>query len=86
MKIISNITDDRRASIVAIDDYDYVYVVDATVVDSTRRWCVHLVVSLGDDIIYDDATHDRVKADCDWVAYVAHVAKKSLGFSYRANL
>jgi hypothetical protein len=65
MKIISSITDDRRASVVAIDDYDYVYVVDATPDGDGSRWGVHLVVSLGDDIVYDDATHDRAKVDCD---------------------
>ena len=82
MKIISNIVDDRRASVVAIDDHDYVYVVDATCDGS--RWCVHLVVSLGDDIVFDDATHARVRVDSDpspfWAAYVAHVG------TYRANL
>lgn len=67
---------------VAIDQFDYVYVVDATC--DGPRWCVHLVVSLGDDIVFDDATHDRAKVDCDpssfWASYVAHVA------TYRPNL
>ena len=58
MKIISSIINAHRASVVAIDG-DYVYVVDATPAWGSR-WTVHLVISLGDDVVYDNATHDRV--------------------------
>ena len=79
MKIISSSIDDNRASVVAVDG-DYVYVVDATPKGS--RWNVHLVVSLGDDVVYDDATHDRVDYDYPdfWFAYIHNVA------TYRAYL
>jgi hypothetical protein len=80
MKIISSIVDDNRASLVGVDDHDYVFVVDAT--PDGSRWSVHLVVSLGDDVVYDDATHDRVDHDCPdfWVAYINDVG------TYRAFL
>tara|TARA_R100001082_G_C4329358_1_gene144885 strand:+ start:65 stop:304 length:240 start_codon:yes stop_codon:yes gene_type:complete len=79
MKIISHSIDDNHASVVAVDD-DYVYVVDAT--PNGSRWNVHLVISLGDDVVYDDTTHDQVNYDCPdfWFAYMLNVP------SYRAYI